>query len=149
MTAQVVVAPMTDVATIAELALDAEADGHRMVSVLIDEWVDGRNRFARPGEALYGASVDGSVRGVCGLNVDPYVDDPGVGRVRRLYVRVADRRRHIGTALVSAVVDDAARTFARLRLRTYNPVAAAFYEARGFERVDGNAECTHERRFDR
>ena len=35
---------------------------------------------------------EGRLVGVCGLNVDPYLDDPSVGRVRHLYVLVAARR---------------------------------------------------------
>jgi N-acetylglutamate synthase-like GNAT family acetyltransferase len=143
----VVVSPLDDVTCIEDLAVDAVADGHRMVSVLVEQWKDGTNRFERDGERLYAATCDGTVAGVCGLNIDPYIDDASVGRVRRLYVGVAHRRRHIGSALINRVVADAAPTFERLRLRTHNPVASAFYEAHGFGRVDGDAVCTHERRL--
>jgi N-acetylglutamate synthase-like GNAT family acetyltransferase len=149
LTSGVTVSQLTDVGVIRELAIDAEADGHRMVSVLIEEWNDGTNRFDASGERLYIASREGGVAGVCGLNVDPYVRDAAVGRVRRLYVRVAQRRAHIGSALVSRIVGDATQTFERLRLRTHNPVAAAFYESHGFEPVDGDPVCTHERWLDR
>jgi hypothetical protein len=41
------------------------------------------NRFSRPGEALLIAERGGRWVGVCGLNVDPYLDDRRVGRDRR------------------------------------------------------------------
>lgn len=120
------------------LAREAEQDGHRMVSRLIGDWRDGTNRFERPGESLYLATLEGEVAGVCGLNIDPYLDDPRVGRVRRLYVSTAHRRRGLGSLLVSCIVDDARQSFDVLRLRTRNPIAAAFYESLGFARVEGD-----------
>lgn len=125
------------------LAADAEADGHRMVTQLIAEWRDGSNGFRRPGESLYVASIRDEVVGVAGLNVDPYVDDPRTGRVRRLYVAVEHRRHAVGSLLVSRIIGDARRAFDLLRLRTRNPEAAAFYESHGFVPVVGDDICTH------
>src|SRR5687767_8416863 len=92
--------PLTDPAVLAGLAADAEADGRRMVSRLMAEWSDGSNRFDRPGERAYVAVCDGRVVAVCGLNVDPFADDPAVGRVRRLYVETAQRRKGAGSAVL-------------------------------------------------
>jgi GNAT superfamily N-acetyltransferase len=140
-----VISPLRDVDAIADLAADAERDGHRMVSRLIADWQSGADRFERPGERAYAAVVEGKVVGVCGLNIDPYAGDPLVGRVRRLYVAVSHRRASIGSVLVDRIVSDAIGTFARLRLRTHNPAASAFYRARGFIDVSGDEYCTHEK----
>jgi [ribosomal protein S5]-alanine N-acetyltransferase len=162
----VAVTPLEDADVLTDLALDAERDGHRMVSQLISDWKDGTNRFTNHGESLYVATLAGDrtelqrsigVRndtlsssvtpnaiGVCGLNVDPYVPEPWIGRVRRLYVSTAHCRLGIGSALVDRILADARNTFTRLRLRTRNPEAAEFYVAKGFVPVTGQETCTHE-----
>lgn len=122
------------------LARDADADGHRMVSRLIEEWE--RNRFDGIGECAYVARAEVIV-GVCGLNVDPFARNPTVGRVRRLYVSRSHRREGIATQLVQKIVSHALGNFRELHLRTNDPVASMFYEAMGFEKVDGIEECTH------
>ena len=140
---KIVIDGLDDVERLADLAQDAERDGHRMVTQLIGDWRDGTNRFEGPGESLYVAWLDGGLIGVCGLNVDPYVSDTRVGRVRRLYVAMDSRRLGIGSLLVRCIIDDARRSFDVLRLRTRNPVASAFYESHGFVRVAGVDVCTH------
>jgi GNAT superfamily N-acetyltransferase len=138
--------PLTDPAVLADLAADAEADGWRMVSRLIAEWADGGNRFAAPGERAYMAvSIDGRPVAVGGLNVDPFANDPTVGRIRRLYVARARRRGGVASALMKKLSDDAAEHFRMLHLRTSSPEASAFYEAIGFMRVVGDPNCTHRR----
>ena len=79
---------------------------------------------------------------MCGLNVDPYLDDPTVGRIRHLYVLPSFRRSGVGTEVVTACLDLATRNFARVRLRTFDPSAAAFYTAMGFVEVD-EPQATH------
>lgn len=133
----------TDVATLGPLVADAERDGHRFVTRLVGEWQDGSNRFDRPGERLYVATVGDELAGAGGLNVDPYASDPAVGRVRHLYVAGRYRRRGVGSALLDTIVTGARGRFDRLRLRTRNPAADVFYVARGFERVHGEDACTH------
>ena len=127
------------------LAGDALAQGFRIVNALIDDWAAGRNRFERPGEALYIADLDGIVVGVCGVNHDPYAADLGIGRVRRLYVSSEHRRRGIATALIRRLVDDARPKFRLLRLRTLDEDACRFYESQGFEPVRDDPYCTHRR----
>ena len=126
------------------LVAESEQAGLRLVRRLVDEWADGSNRFERPGEALFGAWVDGRLVGVCGLNVDPYVRDDRVGRVRHLYVLAASRRLGVGRVLVERVVETAHGRFDTLRLSTNNPAAARLYEALGF-RPAGGSHCTHVR----
>jgi GNAT superfamily N-acetyltransferase len=140
-----VIAPLTEPAALVPLAAEATADGHRMVARLIDEWATGENRFDRPGERAYLAAWNDRICGVCGLNIDPFADDDGVGRVRRLYVCAALRRRGVGSALVRELCRDARGRFRELQLRTYDPRAAAFYEAIGFTPVAAVEHCTHRR----
>jgi GNAT superfamily N-acetyltransferase len=128
---------------LAALVADSERAGWRFVRRLADEWAAGANRFDRPGEALFGAWTGVRLVGVCGLNVDPYAADPGVGRVRRLYVLAECRRLGVGRRLVQAVIEAARGRFGLLRLRTENPQAAAFYERLGFRRLAGVPESTH------
>jgi GNAT superfamily N-acetyltransferase len=126
-----------------DLLVDSEAAGSRIVRRLVDEWADGTNRFDRPGEALFAASVSGRLVGVCGLNVDPYAGDDRVGRVRHLYVLVPLRGLGVGRQLVAHVIGRAGDRFDRLRLRTNNEVAARLYVAMGFRTSVGAREFTH------
>lgn len=84
-----------------DLLAESEEAGSRIVRRLIEEWASGVNRFDGPGEALLGASVGGRLVGVCGLNLDPYAVEAGVGRVRHLYVLSAFRRLGVGRHLVA------------------------------------------------
>jgi GNAT superfamily N-acetyltransferase len=128
---------------VAPLITESEQSGLRFVRRLAEDWATGRNRFDRPGEALFGALTDGHLVGVCGLNVDPYAAEPRVGRVRHLYVLTAHRRLGVGRQLVVTVVAAARGPFAMLRLGTVNPEAARLYEALGFRRHPADAHCTH------
>ena len=128
---------------VAPLITESEQGGLRFVRRLAEEWATGRNRFDRPGEALFGALVDRYLVAVCGLNVDPYAAEPRVGRVRHLYVLTAHRRLGVGRQLVVTVVAAAHGPFAMLRLSTANPEAARLYEALGFRRHPADAHCTH------
>lgn len=125
------------------LLAESEQAGLGLVRRLVEEWASGANRFDRPDETLFGAWVDGRVVGVCGLNVDPYTAEEGVGRVRHLYVLSAFRRRGVGRRLIAAVIEAARGRFTALRLRTGNPEAARVYEAMGFRPSCRAADCTH------
>jgi ribosomal protein S18 acetylase RimI-like enzyme len=141
----VTVGPVNDLPPDALAALSAESqrEGWQFVCRLADEWGSGANRFDRPGEALFVARAGGSIIGVCGLNIDPYLADEAVGRVRRLYVLQAFRCQGLGQWLVRTVVAAATGRFERLRVRTDNPKAGRLYERLGFQPVSGVADCTH------
>ena len=129
---------------LAALAVESERQGFGFVRRLIQEWSSGTNRFDRPGEVLFMATAPGGEAvGVCGLNVDPYADDPSTGRVRHLYVMVAHRRSGIGEQLLADVVEAAKGRFARLHLLVTNPHAARLYERMGFRRADEGRHHTH------
>lgn len=137
--------PLDDVARLEQLAEEADREGHVFVSRMIAEWADGANRFDGPGERAYVATVEGNVIAVGGLNVDPYIADPTIGRVRHLFVSAEHRRSGVASILLDRIVEDGRATFSVLRLRTRNPDAAAFYRARGFVEIGGEEFCTHMR----
>ena len=124
------------------LAAAASAEGHRFVERTLTEWAAGENLFDRTGEGLFLASSDGEVIGMAGVNVDPYVTDPSVGRLRHLSALPTHRRRGVASALVDRCLDLARGSFTVLRLRTYDPKAAAFYAALGFG-VTAESDATH------
>jgi GNAT superfamily N-acetyltransferase len=135
--------PLTVLAPLAPLVTDARANGRKMVDRFIQEWTDGRNRFDQPGERAYAAKLGAEVCGICGLNRDPFANDPAIGRVRRLYVATNYRRHGIGSAIIHRLLQDARGIFRSIHLRTHDPSAAAFYESLGFQPVQDNPECTH------
>lgn len=138
------VEPMTSLPDdIARLLGESLADGHHLVKRLVDEWDDGSNRFDRPGEIALGARLGGKLVGVGGLNRDPYLEDPAVGRIRHLYVSPGARRQGVGRSLVVALVDAARPTFRRVRLRTSQPEASLLYQALGFEETGDEPNATH------
>jgi ribosomal protein S18 acetylase RimI-like enzyme len=141
----VVVDPVSNLPldALAPLLAESEREGWRFVRRLADEWARGANRFDRPGEALFVARAGESIVGVCGLNADPDTVDSAIGRVRRLYVLRAYRRRGIGRRLVQAVVGAAAGRFRVLRVQTESSEASRLYERVGFHPVAGAADCTH------
>ena len=130
-------------ACVADLLSESERLGSRIVPRLVEEWDNRANRFDRPGEALFGAWVDGRLVGVCGLNVDPYAGHERIGRVRHLYVLSAFRRSGVGRQLVARVIQAAHGRFDDLRLRTNNSPAAQLYETLGFTTCIGSDTYTH------
>lgn len=128
---------------IARLLGESLGEGHNLVKRLVDEWDDGSNRFDRPGEIALQARLGGKLVGIGGLNRDPYLDDPAVGRIRHLYVSPGARRQGVGRSLVVALVDVARTTFRRVRLRTSQPEASLLYLALGFEETGDEPDATH------
>jgi GNAT superfamily N-acetyltransferase len=114
------------------LRLDARNEGFRFVDRLASEWHTGINRFDQMGEMLLGAVLVGELVAICGLNRDPYAADPGVARLRHLYVLPRARRQGIATGLVTQVLMQAEEVFQAVRLRTETREAASFYEGHGF-----------------
>jgi GNAT superfamily N-acetyltransferase len=124
-----------------ELREESSREGFEFLERLCKEWASGANRFEAPGEALFVAVADDHIVGMCGLNRDPYACCSCTGRVRRLYVAPAYRRRGVGQALLESVVTHARIHFSLLRVRT--EAADKFYTAHGFRRVDSEADVTH------
>ena len=121
----------------------SESEGFRFVRRVLDEWKAAENRFAGPGEALFGAFKSGQLVGLCGLMADPYAQARGVARLRNLYVLPAWRRHGIGRRLTEAVVNSAKDSFHLLRLRAGTPEAARLYESVGFATATSEPDSTH------
>lgn len=120
-----------------ELDVEARASGIQNVSVLIDRWVGGSERFDGTGESLL-VAVDPALNcvvGVGGLSRCPDVE--GALRVRRFYVGEQWRRRGIARTLARQLVTDGLRHTNVLTCNAgASDAAAPFWEAMGFEPVD-------------
>lgn len=135
-------------ADIQPLLLESRTQNHNFVDRLVDEYMNGNNRFGLLGEALYAAFAVDQMVGVGGLNRDPYLKDAeagsaSIGRIRHLYVLSDWRGRGVGRGLMREIVNEALRSFSMLTLRTFNPDAARFYVAVGFEAVSDVESVTH------
>lgn len=132
--------PPDGISTLLEVSL---AEGHNLVERLVDDWEDGSNRFDQPGEVALGAWVGSKLVAVGGLNRDPYIEDADVGRIRHLYVSPQARGRGVGRVLVLALLEEARKTFRRVRLRTSQHGASELYLSLGFERIGDEPDATH------
>jgi GNAT superfamily N-acetyltransferase len=128
-------------AALLPLAAEARAEGYAFIDRLIAEWDCGANQFDWPGERLLGAWQDDTLAAVCGLNRDPYAGNDQVGRLRHLYVRPDRRGSRLGRRLALALIAGP-HPFAKIRLRTTNPIAARMYEHIGFATCDA-PDATH------
>lgn len=123
---------------IESLVEESKQEGFEFVQRAIDGWNSGANRFSQTGEGLWGLISGTELIGIGGLNIDPYVEDAGTGRVRHMYIRQAYRRKGCGALLMKTIIKRAQLHFRILRLFTSNPAAAAFYEQLGFEHLPGH-----------
>ena len=125
------------------LCLASELEGFEFVRRLEHEWHSGANRFDRRGELLLGVTREGVLEAIGGMNQDPYLSDPGIGRVRHVYVLPERRNAGVGALLVRALLEVSIPEFTRIRLRTANARSHAFYERLGFLRVTDDPTATH------
>lgn len=119
-------------------------EGHNLVDRLVDDWEDGSNRFDRPGEVALEARHGSRLVGVGGLNRDPYLDAPGVGRIRHVYVSPDARSLGVGRVLVMSLVEYARGRFSTVRLRTGRTEASGFYLRLGFDEAPDQPDATHQ-----
>jgi GNAT superfamily N-acetyltransferase len=145
MTEEVAIVRLTDFSTdrLIDLLIESEASGYQFVRRVVNEWQSGVNRFSRPGEALFAAQTGGRIIGVCGLSIDPYLDNPRIGRIRNVYVLAQYRGRGIGRRLVERAIAAARDHFNLLRLREEEAGPARLYESLGFHPCRGVSNCTH------
>lgn len=132
---------------IEQLQAEARDEGYKFLDTLVSEWMSGANRFDGIGEILCGSLDGGVVVAVGGLNRDPFLQDPTVGRIRRVYVRKAWRNRGLGGGLLDKLLSVARQNFRSVRLRADNPKAARLYERKGFL-PDANSSATNSLRLD-
>jgi GNAT superfamily N-acetyltransferase len=126
----------------AEMLAESEASGYRFLRRVANEWESGVNRFPRTDEALLVAEMDGRWVGICGPSIDPYLQDPRIGRLRDVYVLADCRRNGIGRRLVKEVIARARGTFDRLRLRSQEEGPARLFESLGFRPCRGIPDYT-------
>lgn len=98
-----------DVGRLDAIIAEARAEGFTHMDRLADNWRSGANRFALAGEALLACCAGDLIVGVGGLNRDPFLNDPNVGRLRHIYVMNAYRRAGVGRRLVEALLARARR----------------------------------------
>lgn len=130
-------------AGLASLANEARHESFLFLDRLVEDWESGANRFSRRGEVLYGAFDEDLLVAIGGLNCDPWLQDETVGRLRRVFVSGAYRRKGTGRKIVRALLAEAELIFSKVRLRTNDQDASNFYLSCGFHRVDGES-VTHE-----
>lgn len=124
-----------------DLAAAAHAEGYFFLDRLRREWESGENRFAKRGEFLRAVLAGAAPIAIGGINRDPYADDPGIARLRHVYVLPAWRDKGVGRLLVTALIGLAGRRFVSLRLRA-SANAHGFYERLGFTPVK-DEHATH------
>lgn len=69
---------------IENLIEESKREGFEFVQRTIDDWNSGANCFSQTGEGLWGLVSGTELIGIGGLNVDPYAEYAGTGRVRHL-----------------------------------------------------------------
>lgn len=131
----------------APLRAEAAQEGHPFIETLIAEWISGENRFDAAGEVLCGSIEDGLLLAVGGLNCDPFLGRPEIGRIRRVFVRPAWRNQGLGAAIVAWLLHHARSHFECVRLRAENPAAARLYQRLGFLPI-ADPHATHLYCFD-
>lgn len=136
---QIVAGPPPDLTV---LRREGMAEGHHFIERTLTEWDDGSNRFDMNGEGFFIARSNQTVVGMCGLNIDPFLTDPTIGRIRHLYVLPSFRRRGIGKKLMEACLHLAQSSCDRVRLRTFDGQPADFYVSIGFNTVEEDT-ATH------
>jgi ribosomal protein S18 acetylase RimI-like enzyme len=125
-----------------EVLGEAGASDGRFLFRLRDRWIDGSERFERPGELLLGAFAEGGLVGVGGISHDPYEPEDSLARLRHVYVLTKCRRGGIARTLVTMLIEHGRKHFRVLRLHTSNEAAARLYESLGFAAADQGRE-TH------
>ena len=123
---------------------DSLSEGYKFIKRLVDEYATGSNKLDKNGESLYVAKIDGEVIGIGGLNIDPYLNLPDVGRVRHLYVLRKNRGTGVGKKPLNTIIDEARKHYRTIRLSsTVNPVADNLYIECGFVKVEGINKASH------
>ena len=114
------------------LASEAYIEGYNFVQRAIDEWKSGLNDFSKKGEILFGIFMSNLCIGIGGLDIDPYIENLSIGRIRHVYISQEHRRRGFATLLLRRIIDIAWNHFELLRLYTDIPNASSLYESLGF-----------------
>ncbi len=122
------------------LLSESVEEGFEFLQKLKSEWDDKTNRFDLDGEFLLAVFKKKQCIGIGGLNLDPYLNDPMIGRVRHFYILREFRGKGAGKKLLQDIMRRS--SFDRVRLRAMTEDAAKFYEKMGFE-ISNEENTTH------
>ena len=117
----------------------ADAEGHRHMGRLADDWASGAQRFDREGEALLAGYSDGALVAVGGITWEPALAPGAALRMRRLYVAPEARRQGVAMAIANALLQEALAHTRQVTVHAGNPGADRFWDAQGYRRVEGRA----------
>jgi len=119
----------------AALRAEAEAEGHRHMARLAQEWAD------RPGlfHALLAAFEGGELAGIGAITDEPEAADEPAWRMRRLYVPKRARRRGVARTIVNALLQEALDNVRLVTVHAGGAEAGRFWEAMDFTPVEGRA----------
>jgi len=140
---QIINVKRLNLADIQCLLLESRAQGFRFLDRLYASYESGENRFDKVGEGLYGIRDQYGFAAIGGLNIDPYLSDPAIGRVKHVYVKESLRRSGIGRMIMNAIISQARTRFELLTLRTDSEAASAFYRSLGFQNEPTYESSTH------
>lgn len=87
--------------------------------------------------ALLAALGGGELLGIGGLTTEP--TDPSAQRMRRLYIAQRGRGQGVGRTLANALLNEALGVTRLVNVYAADADAARFWEAMGFEPVQGQA----------
>lgn len=121
---------------ISTLVTASRAEGIRNISMLVEQWHSGAQRFNHHNAALFAAMQDSELAGIGGITREEGLDDPAM-RVRRFYVLPQFRRSGIATALAKACMAHGLSVCPTLTCNAQaSDAAGVFWEAMGFEAVE-------------
>jgi len=124
------------------LATEADSLGYKFVNKFQHRWKHNLSRYDRDGEKLLEISNGNTIVAFGSLCIDPYADDPSIGRVRHIYVMSAFRKLGYGRLLLETLLEGP-HPFSRIRLRAGDETASAFYDSIGWVRSN-DEDATHE-----
>ncbi|MBM7579410.1 GNAT family N-acetyltransferase [Jeotgalibacillus terrae] len=133
--------PLPDISSLIDESL---SEGFRFLQRLEDDYESESNRFSLEGEGLwYIMNSSSDVVAIGGINRQKSAGDMSTGRLRRFYVRSADRGKGVGAILLAHILSLSADHFHRIVLFTDTVKAAHFYEKHGFLKTDRYRDYTH------
>jgi GNAT superfamily N-acetyltransferase len=115
----------------AALRAAAEAEGHRHMTRLADEWMTDPATFV----PLMAAVLDADLVGIGGLTREPQATAPAALRMRRLYLSARARREGVGRTIANALLQEAFDQVTMVTVHAGNNGAAAFWEVMGFAAI--------------
>ena len=130
-------------ADIQPLLVESLAEGYTFIQRLWDEYQSGENTFREDGAALIGGYHHDRLVAVGGIQPDPYLNIPTIGRIRHVYVLPGYRRNGIGKQLVETLIAQTSGQFSTFTLRTVTQHGSAFYRTLGFVDQPRYANASH------